>query len=227
MRILLVEDDELLGSGVCEGLRLSGYIVDWVKESRPAEQALKNEQFDAVILDIGLPKIDGFELLQRIRNQGISIPVLILTARELLEDKIKGLDLGADDYLTKPFDLEELSARLRALERRSSGRASSTIYYKNISVDPIGHTVTIDGKPIIFPRREFDLLLKLLENKGRVLSREYLQQTLYGWESDIDSNAVEVHVYNLRKKLGMDFIKTVRGVGYMIMENENPTPHND
>lgn len=221
MRILLVEDDELLGSGVRDGLRLSGHVVDWVKDGLIAEKTLSQEQFECVILDIGLPKIQGFDVLRKIRASKITVPVIILTARDLPQDKIKGLDLGADDYLTKPFDLEELCARLRAIERRSKGRALSIITYKNIKLNPADFTVTLKDKPITLSRREFHLLLKLLENKGRALSRDYLQQTLYGWEKNIDSNALEVHVSNLRKKFERNLVKTIRGVGYMI-EQEDP-----
>ena len=216
MRILLVEDDELLGSGVHEGLKHYNYIVDWVKDGLAGKQAIETEDFDAVILDIGLPKMSGYELLEKIRNKGITIPVLILTAKELIEDRIKGLDLGADDYLVKPFDLDELCARLRALQRRSSDRADPTISYKDIKLDPAAHMITYKDEVIALPRREFALLHKLLENVGRVLSRENLLQTLYGWEENVDSNALEVHIHNLRKKFGTDFVRTIRGVGYMV-----------
>lgn len=220
MRILLVEDDELLGSGVCDGLRHFKYTVDWVKDGLSAEQALKNENFDAAILDIGLPKLSGYALLERIRNRGIGIPILILTARETIEDRVKGLDLGADDYLIKPFDLNELCARLRALIRRFTSRTIPIINYKEISLNPASYTVTYRGELVNLPRREFSLLQKLLENVGRVISRDHLMQNLYGWEDDVDSNALEVHVHNLRKKFGADFIRTIRGIGYVI-EKQN------
>lgn len=220
MRILLVEDDELLGDGVAVGLKQYGYTVDWLKDGLSAEQALRAEMFDMIILDIGLPKKSGFELLESIRHAGNTTPVLILTARETVEDRIRGLDSGADDYLVKPFDLDELCARLRALQRRHNLRAAPTIEYHNISLDPASHAVTLNNEPIALSRREFTLLHKLLENAGRVLSREYLTQTLYGWEDDVDSNALEVHVHNLRKKFGTDFIRTIRGVGYMV-KNSN------
>ena len=216
MRILLVEDDELLGSGVCDGLRHFKYTVDWVKDGLNAEQALKNESFDAAIVDIGLPKLSGYALLERIRNRGITTPVLILTARETIEDRVKGLDLGADDYLIKPFDLNELCARLRALIRRFTSRTAPIINHKEIALNPASYTVTYKGEAVNLPRREFALLQKLLEGVGRVISRDHLMQNLYGWEDDVDSNALEVHIHNLRKKFGPEFIRTIRGVGYMV-----------
>lgn len=216
MRILLVEDDALLGDGVSTGLKQYGYTVDWLNDGIAAEQALKTEVFDAIILDIGLPRRSGLDLLSTLRQQGNKTPVLILTARETIEDRIKGLDSGADDYLVKPFDLDELCARLRALQRRFNDRAISTITFGDLQLDPAGHLVIYRGEEITLSRREFSLLQKLLENPNRVLSREYLTQSLYGWEEDVDSNALEVHIHNLRKKFGTDFIRTIRGVGYMV-----------
>lgn len=215
MRILLVEDDQLLGDGIKKGLHQFGYTVDWVTDGAAAEHAILSESIDLVLLDLGLPKFDGLTVLQNIRDEGVSTPVLILTARESIEDRVKGLDSGADDYLTKPFELDELLARVRALIRRSTGRADSTLYYRNISLNPASHEVTLDKQPINLPRREFALLQKLLENSGQVLSREQLMQSIYGWEEDVDSNALEVHIHNLRKKLSADFIRTIRGIGYM------------
>ncbi len=215
MRVLLVEDDELLGDGVKAGLSHYGYTVDWLKDGHLAEQVLRDESFDLVVLDLGLPRVSGLEILQSLRASGSNIPVLILTARDTVEDRVKGLDYGADDYLAKPFDLDELSARLRALQRRSGSIESSPIIvYGNITLDPASHLVTVDGNPVNIPRREFALLQKLLQNAGRVLSREQLAQSLYGWDEEVDSNALEVHIHNLRKKLG-NFIRTIRGVGYM------------
>lgn len=216
MRLLLVEDDELLGDGVKAGLTQNGYIVDWFKDGLSASQALRTETFDIVVLDLGLPKLSGLALLQQMREQGILTPVLILTARETIEDRVKGLDSGADDYLTKPFDLDELCARLRALQRRFLGRVDTVITYHDITLDPASHIVTVKGEEVPISRREFALLQKLLENAGSVISREQLTQTLYGWEEDVDSNALEVHIHNLRKKFGGDFIRTIRGVGYMV-----------
>lgn len=216
MRILLVEDDELLGEAAQAGLSQNGYTVDWLKDGESAKLAMLNETFDLVVLDLGLPKLSGLGLLKAVRSSGNSTPIIILTARESIEDRVRGLDGGADDYLTKPFDINELSARIRALIRRSAGRADATIIYENIELDPAAHLVKQDGNEVNVPRREFALLQKLLENIGNVLSREQLMQSIYGWEEDVDSNALEVHIHNLRKKLNATFIRTIRGVGYMV-----------
>lgn len=216
MRVLLVEDDELLGDGLRTGLVQYGYATDWLKDGLSADQALKTENFDLVVLDLGLPKMPGITVLQNLRARGLTMPVLILTARESIEDRVKGLDSGADDYLTKPFDLDELCARLRALQRRFSSRADPLIVHGDITLDPAAHSVTFKGEVMNVSRREFALLHKLLENAGRVLSREHLTQSLYGWGEDVDSNALEVHIHNLRKKFGQRFIHTIRGIGYMI-----------
>lgn len=216
MRVLLVEDDDLLGKGIRAGLSQEGYTVDWLRDGQSAEFALMNEHFDIVVLDIGLPKRDGLEVLKNIRAKTIKVPVIVLSAREQISDRINGLDAGADDYLPKPFDLNELLARLRSLLRRSSGRADPLIRYGELQLDPASHSVYQDGKRINISPREFALLHKLLESTGRVMSREQLSQSLYGWDTEIDSNAVEVHVHNLRKKLDGDIIRTVRGVGYMV-----------
>lgn len=221
MRILLVEDDELLGDGLRTGLIQYGYAVDWLKDGVSADQALKTENVDLVVLDLGVPKMSGITVLQNLRSRGQTMPVLILTARESIEDRVKGLDSGADDYLTKPFDLDELCARLRALQRRFSSRAEPHITHDNIVLDPAAHTVTLNGDLINVSRREFALLHKLLENAGRVLSREHLTQSLYGWGEDVDSNALEVHIHNLRKKFGQEFIHTIRGIGYMIDKSKD------
>ena len=220
MRLLLVEDDELLGDAVKTGLNQFDYIVEWLKDGESAKAALRTDDFDLIILDLGLPKLSGLRLLQIIRGLGNKTPVLILTARESIENRIQGLDSGADDYMIKPFDLNELVARIRALIRRSQGRADTIIQYKNIVLDPSAHTVTLDNEPINVPRREFALLQKLLENCGHALSREQLMQSLYGWEEDVDSNALEVHIHNLRKKLNANFIRTIRGIGYMAEKHE-------
>ncbi len=215
MRLLLVEDDELLGDAVKTGLTQFGYVVDWLKDGITARSAIKTETFELIILDLGLPKLSGISLLQGIRHDQNTTPVIILTARESIEDRIKGLDSGADDYIVKPFDLNELSARIRALIRRSQGRADTTLQYRNIILDPAAHSVTLDNTLINIPRREFALLQKLLENCGQVLSRDQLMQSIYGWDEDVDSNALEVYIHNLRKKLKANFIRTIRGVGYM------------
>ncbi len=216
MRILLVEDDEQLGDAVRSGLVQEGYAVDWLKDGQSADQALRTESFDTVVLDLGLPGLHGLKVLENFRSRGNSAPVIILTARETVEDRVKGLDSGADDYLVKPFDLHELCARIRALSRRSSSRADPLITYGDIVINPASHLVTYEEQPINIPRREFALLQKLLENQGRALSRELLSQSLYSWDEDVDSNALEVHIHNLRKKFGSDFIRTIRGVGYMV-----------
>lgn len=217
MRILLVEDDESLGEGICKGLKHYGYTVDWLTEGKTALSFIKVESFDVILLDLNLPGLPGLTVLNEMRAAGILTPVLILTARHTVEDKIKGLDSGADDYLAKPFDLDELSARIRALQRRfSSNRAVSVLTYRDIELDSSTFTVTVKGRLVNLSRREFSLLQKLLENPGHVISRDSLNQCLYGWDDEIDSNTLEVHVHNLRKKLaGMNFIRTIRGVGYM------------
>ncbi|EKD75691.1 MAG: PmrA [uncultured bacterium] len=220
MRILLVEDDELLGDGVRVGLNHYGHVVDWVKDGTMALRAIKTDTFDVIVLDIGLPNISGLSVLKEARAEGVTTPVLILTALDSTDDRVKGLDSGADDYLTKPFDLEELLARLRALHRRFSKRTTPSITHNNVVLDPSAFTVKQNNELINLPRREFILLQTLMENVGHVLSREQLCQSLYGWEDDIDSNTLEVHVHNIRKKLGQNFIRTIRGVGYMIEKAE-------
>ena len=222
MRILLVEDDELLGDGIRSGLIQFQYTVDWVKNGLAALSALQSEHFDLVILDLGLPKISGEEILKTIRSQNISIPVIILTASDTTNSLIKGFDSGADDYVTKPFNLEELCARIRAIRRRSTATpANTTLTVGDITLDPATRLVFKEGKMIELSRREFVLLQMLLENAGKVLSREQATQTLYGWGYDIDSNALEVHIHNLRKKLKCKNINTIRGVGYMLIKEKD------
>lgn len=217
MRVLLIEDDLLLGDGIRQGLKHYGHTIDWVKDGRSGYDVLstKYEKFDIIVLDLGLPKLSGLDLLKAIREKNITTPVVILTARETIDDRVKGLDAGADDYLTKPFDLDELCARMRALQRRSQSRAQPVIEYGDIKLDPASHVVTQNDETILISRREFALLQKLIENAGRVISREQLNQTLYGWGESIDSNALEVHIHNLRKRFGQKLIRTIRGVGYM------------
>ena len=216
MRILLVEDDALLGEGIRAGLRQDGYTLDWVRDGETAARAAATERFDLIVLDLGLPGVDGLSVLRRLRTGGNHAPVLILTARDTVADRIKGLDLGADDYLVKPFDLDELSARARALIRRSMGRATPLLEHGSLTLDPASHSVTYGGTPIELPPREFAVLRILMENATRVVSKARLQETLYGWDQDVESNAVEVHIHHLRKKLSADLIKTVRGVGYTL-----------
>jgi two-component system, OmpR family, response regulator QseB len=216
MRILLVEDDPQLGDGLTIGLRQSGFAVDWLKDGISADQALQSESFDLVVLDLGLPRLSGMDVLKRARSRGQHMPILILTARDATGDKVAGLDAGADDYLVKPIDLDELSARVRALTRRSAGRAEPLITHGDITLDPAGHVVTQAGLSIELSSREFSLLQMLLENTGRVLTRSQLEQSIYGWGDEPDSNALEVHIHHLRKKLGSELIRTLRGVGYTI-----------
>lgn len=220
MRILLIEDDAILGDGVQAGLTQAGFGVDWARSCDEGRLALTTHGYEAVVLDIGLPDGSGLELLQEWRRQENPIPVLILTARDTLADRVTGLNRGADDYLIKPFELDELTARLRALLRRSHQRAAPVLAYKSIILDPAARTVTLDGHLIDLPLREFTLLEELLENEGRVLTRSRLEQSLYGWNAEVESNAIEVHVHHLRRKFGSDLIKTVRGVGYMISKAE-------
>ncbi len=226
MRVLLVEDDELLGDGIRTGLKHYGHTVDWLKDGKSANDVLSTsyENFDIIVLDLGLPKLSGLDVLRKLRERNSSTPVIILTARETIDERVKGLDAGADDYLTKPFDLDELCARIRALQRRSKSRAKPLITYGDISLDPASHVVTQANETIMISRREFSLLQKLLENAGRVISREQLNQTLYGWGENIDSNALEVHIHNLRKRFGNTLIRTIRGVGYMVEKKNDDAP---
>jgi two-component system response regulator QseB len=216
MRLLLVEDDRMLGAGVERGLRRAGYAIDWVQDGDAAEGALATEPYDLVLLDLGLPRKSGLDVLRGLRRRGGRVPVLVLTAHDAVEDRVAGLDAGADDYLGKPFDLEELAARVRAIQRRSSGRASPMLEHGRLVLDPAAHEVRLDGAPVALSTREFALLHALLERPGRPLSRTQLEERLYGWGEQVESNAVEVHVHALRRKLGAEWIKTLRGVGYMV-----------
>ena len=216
MRVLLVEDDELLGSAVQEGLEQSGYMVDWLRDGGQAASALQDEEPDILVLDLGLPGKEGLTVLKELRARDSSLPVLILTARDTVEDRIAGLDFGADDYLVKPFDLGELSARLRAISRRRGGRASPLIQYGDMVFDPAARTVSLDGAEVNLSAKAMAILEALLERPGMPLSRERLEQIVYGWGEGVESNAVEVHIHQLRKKLGKDRIRTIRGLGYMM-----------
>lgn len=217
MRILLAEDDPLLGDGLQSGLRQHGFQVDWVRSGDAAERELRSGVHAAAVLDLGLPRKDGLDVLQAARGQGIRLPVLVLTARDAVPDRVRGLDAGADDYVVKPVDLDELAARLRALVRRAHGQAEELLRAQDVELDPAARVVRKAGRPVALPAREFDLLHALMLNAGRVLSREQLEQHLYSWGREIESNAVEVHIHHLRRKLGPDLIRTVRGIGYMLL----------
>jgi len=216
VRVLLVEDDPQLGDGLAAGMRHSGFAVDWLKDGASADAALKTESFDLVVLDLGLPRLSGMELLRRLRTRKETLPVLILTARDAVADKIDGLDAGADDYLVKPIDIDELAARLRALARRSGGRAVPNLIHGALELDLARHQVLSAGQPVELGTREFAILHALLENAGHVMTRTQLESSIYGWSEEPDSNALEVHIHHLRRKLGADLIKTLRGVGYLI-----------
>jgi len=216
MRILLVEDDRALGEGIRTALKPEGYTVDWLQDGASALHALSHESFELAILDLGLPRMDGLEVLKRLRASTNPIPVLVLTARDATSDRIAGLDAGADDYLVKPFDVAELKARLRALLRRSFNRPEPVLEYRGILLDPVNQQVSYQGTPINLPRKEFVLLHELIAQPGRVLTRDRLQQVLYGWDEEVESNALEVHIHHLRKKFFPELIRTVRGVGYLV-----------
>jgi DNA-binding response OmpR family regulator len=216
MRLLLVEDDSLLGDGIRAGLEQGGNTVDWVRDGVAADLALRDGAYDAAILDLNLPRCDGLRVLRDLRERGDEVPVLILTARDTVSDRVTGLDTGADDYLVKPFDLDELSARLRALVRRRAGRANPLLTHGSLVLDPAARTVTAASQAVDLAPKEFAILLTLLENAGRVVSRGRLEESLYGWDEGVESNAIEVHIHHLRRKLGRDLIRTVRGVGYLV-----------
>jgi two-component system OmpR family response regulator/two-component system response regulator QseB len=216
MRILLVEDDALLGDAIQAGLKQSGYAVDWMRDGLSADQALSSETFAAVVLDLGLPRLSGLDVLLRLRARGDVIPVLILTAKDTVQDRIKGLDAGADDYLLKPFDLGELAARLRALIRRASGKAELLLQANGVSLDPAAHRVTYHDQLVELSPKEFAVLHALILSAGKVLSRAQLEERLYAWGEEVESNAVEVHIHHLRRKLFPELIVTIRGVGYLI-----------
>ena len=216
MRILLAEDDALLGDGLQAGLRQLGFLVDWVRDGQAAEHELRTQVYDACVLDLGLPLKDGMDVLASMRRAGVTLPVLVLTARDALTERVRGLDLGADDYVLKPVDLQELAARLRALIRRSHGQVQESLRWRDVTLEPAARSVERGGATVAVSGREFDLLHALMLNPGRVLSREQLEQSIYSWGQEVESNAVEVHVHHLRRKLGADLIQTVRGIGYML-----------
>ncbi len=216
MRILIVEDDPMIGASIRTGLRQDGYTADWARDGNSAELAVATNEYDAILLDLGLPGRSGLELLAQWRRKRNAVPILIITARDSVEDRIAGLDGGADDYLVKPFDLNELAARLRALLRRRSGRATPVIEHGPLQLDPATHEVRLNGNEIRLSGREFALLHALLQVPGVPLSRSQLEDRLYGWEEEIGSNAVEVHIHALRRKIVSELIRNVRGVGYMV-----------
>jgi DNA-binding response OmpR family regulator len=219
MRILLVEDDIQLAQGLQQSLRHEGFVVDHVDNGKSALTALLVPDQDMVILDLGLPDIDGLEVLKRLRNKKMALPIIILTARDSIESKVQGLDFGADDYLAKPFDINELLARLRVIERRLGTADSSLITLDQVSLDIAAHKVSLKGKDLALSKKEYMVLKALMENAGRIQSREQIESRLYDWGEEVASNAVEVHVHNLRKKLPEKFIQTVRGVGYTVNKN--------
>lgn len=219
MRILLAEDDALLGDGLRAGLRQLGFLVDWVRDGEAAERELRAQPYEAAVLDLGLPRKDGLDVLAAIRRAGITTPVLVLTARDAVPDRIRGLNAGADDYVLKPVDLHELAARLRALVRRAHGQPQECLSAQNVVLDQAARSVRLAGEPVTLSTREFDLLQAFMLSANRVLSREQLEQQLYSWGQEVESNAIEVHIHNLRRKLGTALIHTVRGVGYMLVRD--------
>jgi len=216
MRVLLAEDDEMIGEAVRGGLRHDGFAVDWVRDGASAEGAIAAGSYDLLLLDLGLPAKAGLQVLKGLRSRGSSLPVVVLTARDAVADRVAGLDAGADDYLVKPFDLRELAARVRAVMRRKGGEACPVIEHKGVSLDPATLEVRKDGAAVELSPREFALLKALLERPGRILSRAQLEDRLYGWGEEVESNVVEVHIHALRRKLGTEFIRNVRGVGYRV-----------
>ena len=219
MRILLAEDDAVLGDAIFVHLKRGGHAVDWVRDGADADAALRASAFDIVVLDLGLPRQSGREVLRKLRERASATPVLIVTARDAIADRVKGLDAGADDYLVKPFDLDELGARMRALIRRHAGRGESLVRHGELTLDPVGHQVTLAGNPVSLSAREFALLEALMARPGAVLSKSQLEEKIYGWGEEIGSNTVEVYIHSLRKKLGADLIRNVRGLGYMVAKD--------
>lgn len=218
MKLLLAEDDPMIGNSVARGLKQAGFTVDWVRDGRAARAALETGDYGLLLLDLGLPLLDGVTLLKELRQGGSDVSVLVVTARDTVADRISGLNLGADDYLTKPFDLDELIARVHALRRRHAGRKQPEMRLGALCLDPLSREVTLDARRLPLSQREFSLLEALLEKPGAVLSREQLEDRLYGWEEEVASNAIEVHLHNLRRKLGAAWIRNVRGVGYKLTE---------
>jgi two-component system response regulator QseB len=216
MRVLVVEDDRMIAKGLHTALKQDGYAVDGVSDGRSAAEALRSSRFDVVLLDLGLPERDGLEVLRELRSRGDATPVIIVTARDDVHNRIQGLDAGADDYIVKPFDLDEVAARMRSVLRRAAGRGDPCIRHRGITLDPVSHAVERDGEPVVLSAHEFAVLEALLQRPGTVLSRAQLEDRLYGWSEGIESNAIEVYVHGLRRKLGNDAIRTLRGVGYFV-----------
>ncbi len=219
MRLLLVEDDEILGEGLVEGLKMEGYAVDWLTNGKLADEALKLNSYELIVLDLNLPDMEGLDILKALRARKDETPVMVLTAKDTVPDRVEGLDSGADDFVIKPFELDEVCARLRALARRNEGRSVPNIEYKGIVLDPAAHQVTWNDEKVDLSQKEFEILSFLMSNIGRVISRARLEESLYSWDSDVESNTVEVHIHHLRKKLDPSIIRTVRGVGYIIDED--------
>jgi two-component system OmpR family response regulator len=216
MRLLLVEDDAMIGEAVLDALRAEHYAVDWVRDGEAADGALRSESYDLVLLDLGLPCRSGLDVLRALRGRRETVPVLVVTARDAIGDRIAGLDAGADDYVVKPFDIDELQARIRALLRRSAGRAEPVFSHRGVSLNPATREASVEGIPVALSAREWAVLEPMLQRPGVVFSRLQLEQKLYGWKDEISSNAVEVYVHGLRKKLGSELIETVRGLGYLV-----------
>ena len=219
VRLLLAEDDSMIGEAVRSGLQLHGFAVDWVHDGAAAEHALETGTYDLCLLDLGLPRREGLQILKGLRQRGSELPVVVMTARDAVTDRVEGLDAGADDYLVKPFELTELAARIRAVLRRKGGRAAPAIEHQGVTLDPASHEVRRDGRLVELSAREFALLHALMEHPGRILSRGQLEERIYGWDEEVGSNVVEVHIHSLRRKLGADFIRNVRGVGYRVPPN--------
>lgn len=221
MRLLLVEDDEILGDGLVAGLTMEGYAVDWLTNGKLADEALKLNSYELIVLDLNLPDMDGLAVLKALRSRKDETPVMVLTAKDTIPDRVLGLDSGADDFVIKPFELDEVCARLRALSRRKEGRCVPVIEYKGVVLDQAAHQVTFNSEKIELSQKEFEILNFLMSNIGRVISRARLEESLYSWNSDIESNTVEVHIHHLRKKLDAGLIRTVRGVGYIIDSDDD------